>query len=461
MFLKMGDQQDKRNWYIYFAVLSTTLIVVVTGSCFTWTSPIIPKLSSTNHHVNPIGKPLTLSESAWIVSSMSLGLIFGPSLSMTLSKFFCKKSILLLVGLPLVLAQIICLFSSTVQYFLIARFLMGVAAGAVWSVLPNYIAEIAEDSNRGFLGTLAGVMSTGGSLIPYIIGPYVSIKTFTIISLLPMGLYYILFGWFVPDSPYDLILKHQERKAGQSLMKFRGTTKIEKELDYISSTIHSSNNDEGFGYLFRNEGLRRALLICVILMVFQQFSGIQAVGSYTQTIFELAGSELSSEICAMIVGTVSLISVLISSRLIDTMGRKILITVSFIVTALSLFSLAVYFYMLSAKMDVSPVSWLPMIGVIIYMFAFNFGLGILPWVILGELFPSNVKAVASTITSLANFCLSFNVTACFPYMVEAIGMSGTFFTFGVVMVLGTVFSLIFVPETKGKSLMEIEKMLKC
>ncbi|KAF7287991.1 hypothetical protein GWI33_000051 [Rhynchophorus ferrugineus] len=456
----MGEQQAKNKWYIYFAVLSATLVVIVTGSCFTWTSPILPKLSSFDANINPIGRPVTIGESAWIVSIMSLGLMFGPPISIVLSKYLCKKNTLLVTAFPLFIGQIICLFAHDVQYFLMARFLMGIASGAIWSVLPNYIAEISEDANRGLMGSLAGVMSTGGSLIPYVVGPHVSLKTFTIISLVPLVLYYILYGWFVPKSPYDLVINGKETEAETSLIILRGSQKIHKELEYICSSVKSLDSEEGFSKLFRNPDLFRALKICVLLMAFQQFSGIQAVGSYTQLIFELSGSSISPEISAMIVGTVSLISVFISSHLIDSMGRKILMTMSFSVSSLALFSLSIYFYMLSHEMDVSQIFWLPIVSVVIYMFAFNFGLGILPWVILGELFPHNVKAAAATIASLANFCLSFNVTVGFPYMILLLGMGGTFLTFGLVMILGTIFCLLCVPETKGKSLGEIEKMLQ-
>ncbi|KAF7270487.1 hypothetical protein GWI33_016553 [Rhynchophorus ferrugineus] len=345
-----------------------------------------------------------------------------------------------------------------VVYFLIARFLMGFACGVEWSVLPTYVAEISEDRNRGLFGTLTGAMSTAGLLVSYLVGPFVSIKYFCCVNIATLCLYYVLFWPFVPNSPYDLISNGKLEEAEQSLRKLRRTTEVQKELNYMSALV-SSSNDKRVKDLFLDRGLSRALVLCITLMIIQQLSGCAALSSYAQSIFQLSGTTIPSDLAAVIIGTFSLISGLISSSLIDKLGRRILLITSCSVSSLALFSLGTYFFLLTSNVDTSALYWLPLASLITYMFSYNLGLIILPFVVVGEVFPSNVKAPAATLATLSNYSMSFVVTICFPYLVEYAGMSATFLMFGVILIIAALFCYFKLPETKGKSFKDIEIML--
>ncbi|KAH1000018.1 hypothetical protein HUJ04_008241 [Dendroctonus ponderosae] len=150
--------------------------------------------------LNPIGRPVTITESAWIVAAMTLGLMIGPILAV-----------------------------------LALRILMGIGSGAVWSVLGTFIAEIAENKNRGFLGSFPGIASNIGSLSVYVIGPYTKIWQFSIVQIVPIILFCMTFGFLVPDSPYDLIVRGKSDLAEKSLKKLRQTDKFKLIFMDLSS----------------------------------------------------------------------------------------------------------------------------------------------------------------------------------------------------------------------------------
>lgn len=410
--------------------------------------------------MNPIGRPATINEAAWIVSSMLLALISGPLFSMVALKFITKKSILLASMAPLAASHLICCFAHDVTSFLLARIFMGVGTGAIWAILGTYIGEIAEPSNRGFLGSITGISSSLGSLMVYVAGPYLSTRNFGILNLVPIALFYVTFS-FVPDSPYDLVLKEKFDHAEISLMRLRQSSHIKKELEFIKDTVTmGSDNKVHFRDFIKDRTLCRGLLICVGLMGCQTLSGIHAVVSYAETIFSVAGNFIPAAYAPMIFGVFAVVAISVSSGLVDKMGRKSLLAGSCVVESISLFGLGLYFVCLNAGYDVTVINWLPVVSVIVFQVAFNFALGCIPWIVTGEVFHSNVKGAASTLVSISNFILAFLVTICFPYLVECIGMGLTFWGFAIIMLLGAAFCLFILPETKGKNFQEIQELLK-
>ncbi|XP_030753073.1 facilitated trehalose transporter Tret1-like [Sitophilus oryzae] len=330
-------------------------------------------------------------------------------------------------------------------------------------------------------------MGAAGTIVSYLAGPYVSLLTFSIVNLIHLVLFFILYGLFSPDSPYDLIIKGKRSlislvlffilyglfspdspcdliikgklaEAESSLSKLRCNSNVEKELSHISSSINSGNN-KTFIDLFRDRGLKKALKIGMLLMAFQQLPGIGAVLSYTETIFVMAGSTIRADISASVIGGVSLFSVIISSRLIDTMGRKILLVISCTLAFISLSALSVYFLLYDNGVDTFPIFWLPIVSLIAYILGFNIGLAALPWVILGKVFSSNVKNSASFIVCVTNYVICLGVTISFSYLVQLAGIGSTFLVFAVIMLAGAIYCYTVVAETKEISFQDIQIML--
>ena len=204
-------------------------------------------------------------------------------------------------------------------------------------------------------------------------------------------------------------------------------------------------------------------------MLFQQFSGINAVIFYSVSIFESAGSTLDSNLCSIIVGVVNLMATLVSTALIDRLGRKILLHMSNSLMIVSLILLTIYFHLQSfTKTEikdeywistVESIGWLPLLSIMMYVTGFSLGWGPIPWLFMGEALPAKIRAPAASIVTAINWSVSFLVTKLFPIMQDLIGATAIFGVFTAVMILATIFCVLVVPETKGMSLEDIEAVM--
>ena len=205
-------------------------------------------------------------------------------------------------------------------------------------------------------------------------------------------------------------------------------------------------------------------------MTFQQLSGINAVIFYSVSIFksvETEGSNLDSNLCSIIIGIVNVCSTLVATGLIDKLGRKILLYISDALLVISLTSLAGFFYLKGLVVDendpndpwagtVASLSWLPLVNLMLYVIGFSLGWGPIPWLFMGEALPAKIRGPAASIVTAFNWGCTFVITKAFPGLLAVIGEVGVFSLFAAIMVLGTIFTIFFVPETKGMTLEDIE-----
>lgn len=189
--------------------------------------------------------------------------------------------------------------------------------------------------------------------------------------------------------------------------------------------MDSVTGDAKLSDLFTVRANFMALIISLALMLFQQFSGINAVIFYAQSIFEAAGSTLDPALCTIIVGVVQVVMTVASALLIEKAGRRILLLQSSVMMGLCLIMLGVYFSLKEGGTDVSKISVLPLGSVVLFIICFSLGFGPIPWMMMGELFASDVKGVASAIAVMFNWTLVFIITKTFAMMQAAWG-SGKF-----------------------------------
>lgn len=342
----------------------------------------------------------------------------------------------------------------------VGRFIGGIAIGAVSVATPMYIAELAESSIRGALGTLFQLQLTIGVLFGYLAGMVGDHRALSFMSCaLPM-LFLITFSW-MPESPVFLLSKNRKDAAKKALQWFRGRDyDVEDELTKMEDTIQEAEQKKGtLGDLMSSRGTVMALIIALGLMTFQQLSGINAVIFYSGKIFESSTSSLSATTASIIIGVVQVLATYSSTLLVDKAGRRILLLVSSTVMAVCLTALGLYFYLQSHGHDVSSISWLPLASVAMFIIVFSMGFGPIPWIMLGELFPSNVKGIASAVTAAFNWILAFAVTKSFQNLLDLLGSPVTFWLFAVMCIAGTIFTAVLVPETNGKDLEEIQLQL--
>lgn len=434
---------------------------MVAGQGYAWTSPSIPKLNGDiDPEHNPLKQPITLLEESWIASLQSLGAICGPLFTGPLSNKIGKKRTIILFFTTVLISDIILIVAKRVIHFYIARFMIGVGTGCVLSLIPLYVAEISDVSQRGSTSILISLSMTSFQLFTYIIGPFITIRTMAIISLVPSLLFIISFGPFVPESPYQLVFQNRMDEAKQSLKKLRGHINVDQELEEIILTVRQTQTKIIFRDLFQHKVVKKCMIISLGVLFFQQCSGIVAIISYLQTIFDSSGGAISGDKSVMLVGLVQFLTVIIVIKLVTCVGRKTLILYSFSGLFISLVTLGMYFYLYSKGYNMKSVSWLPIVCVCFYIFCFNFGIGPVSWTILGEIFPQNLKSHLSSMATFAMFFTSFLITLIFPSLSEYLGVAGTLWIFAGFAFFGIIFVYIFIPETKDKTFLEIQKLLE-
>ncbi|KAJ8931871.1 hypothetical protein NQ314_015137 [Rhamnusium bicolor] len=418
----------------------------VCGTTFGWTSPEIPKLKGILD--NPLGAPISKAEEGWIGSFLPLGAALGPFAAGIAADKIGRKKTLLVSAVPFIVAFILNLVATNVNYFFMSRFLCGLGVGSVFTVLPMYIGEISDDEVRGSLGSFMQLFIVIGLLFSYGLGPYLSIHWFNIILLIPPIAFLVIFLFFIPESPYYLVQVGDRDGAEDALIKLRA--KIDE----------AQQNKSSFFDIFKSRGLTMALFLSVSLVALQQFSGINIILFYAQDIFTDAGVSLAPEICTIIIGVVQIAASGATPALVEKRGKRFLLLLSAIGMGISQGVLAYFFFLKDdQKSDVSAIGWLPIASLIVYIVTYCLGFGPLPWAVMGELFPGNIKSVASTVTASGCWVLGFLLTKYFGMVADLIGKSGSFGIFSVCCLGAAIFTYKLVPETSGKSLQEIQDIL--
>ncbi|KAL3269490.1 hypothetical protein HHI36_008557 [Cryptolaemus montrouzieri] len=418
---------------------------------------MLAKLNGTTD--NPLGRIISSDspEASWLGSLVTVGAIFGSfAFGMAAGKFG-RKPVLIFLGFPFIISFLILAFCTNIWFFYFARAFSGFALGGVFTVIPMYSGEIADDSNRGLLGAAMNCFLTLGLLVTVCVGPYVSFMCFHIFLTVFPIIFIILFTLLCPESPYYLI-KKDFRKAEESLRKIRGTYDVSKELSEIKENVEKAEGGS-IMTIIQEAGLRKAFLIGAGLIFFQQFSGINVVLFYGTNIFQVASPNMDAALGPIIIQLVQFGTSFITPIFSDRSGRKILLVISHISMLTVEIFLGLYFYLRDNGTNVDSISWLPIATLVLYITGYNFGAGPIPWAVMGELFPTNIKDLASAGVSAVCWICGFVITLTFQGVSNNIGMGPTFWIFSGFGVFATVFVITYVIETKGKSLQQIQDEL--
>ncbi|KAI5713917.1 hypothetical protein M8J76_007798 [Diaphorina citri] len=431
-------QPEGRKLNQYLATVIVAFGPFCVGTGLAWTSPVLPMLTEPP---SVIGTVVSSGEASLIGALMPIGAIFGAPAGPFADKFG-RKPVILAFCFPYILSWLLILFAQNIYMLFVARFIAGVGTGGLCAIIPMFIGEIAESSIRGALGSFFQMFLTLGVLYVYCLG----LSTYTVIAIgclvIPILLFILLF-LIVPETPIFLMKSGKPEKAEVSLRYYRGAQyDVATELAAIQKEIDAASEKKAtFSDLFSSRANLRGLIVSLGLMMFQQFSGVNTVIFYSNDIFKSAGSTLDPSISAIIVGVVQCIVTGLSVVLVDKAGRRLLLLLS------------------NSGSDVSSIAFLPLISVIMFIVMFSLGFGPIPWMMVGELFAAEVKGIATGIAVAVNWIGAFLVTLCFGFLVRHFGSAATFWIFTVCCVVGTVFTFMVVPETKGKTLAQIQREL--
>lgn len=354
-------------------------------------------------------------------------------------------------------------FAKNVYLYYFGRFLGGISVGGEYTLLPMYIAEISEDSHRGIYSVTLGIFWSLGNFLPYAVGPFLSIKFFNLLAAGCTVLFMVAFLSIGTETPHFLVSEKRIEDAEAVLMLLRSAERkdIQKELLNIQEMIASEEHGSLFD-IITDKCLRKALIISIILIIFQQLIGVgSALPCYLQPILEATGTKISSDIGSLVMGLCLIMFSLVVPFIIERYGRKTLIIFSSIGTSFFLVSLGIFFYLKESTIySTGSLFWLPLSSMISTLFMYQIGLNVMPWTITSELFPRSVKQVSATSVSFACYFAMFFMTQYFNEMNITLGRSGTFWFYAAMSLICAIFTLFFVPETRGKTLAEIQNMIR-
>lgn len=352
--------------------------------------------------------------------------------------------------------------AKNINLYYITRFIQGLCLGSTAIVMPLFISEVTEDHNRGKFGTFHSFFMCLGNIYGYTMGSLFGIKWFTIICAIPLVISVPLFAIFVPESPYYLVSKGYRNSAKIAFEKFLmiKPNKAEKVLIQTVNTIHETSMKKSTFSFLLDPGTRRALFLICVLLIVQQASGLFAILAYLSTILSSSNIPLSENVSCILISCIQLFSNVLAATFIEKLGRKFLLLTSSVMVTIALLVLGLYFELLTSKYEFSrSASWLPIIGLVVLILGYGFGLGPVCFILSSEIFPQDFKTVAGSFSLFISGIACFILVYTFPIVRDLLGISWCFWILGVLCILGFIFIYCLISETKGKSFLDIQVMM--
>jgi len=399
---------------------------------------------------------LSVFEHGLTISIALIGTVIGSMLGSKPSDRFGRKNTLYFVAIAYLLSSIGTAVADNWYIFLVFRFLGGLGVGTSSVTAPIYISEVSPADRRGRLVGLFQFNVVLGILISYLSNYLISQLGETSwrwmlgVQAFPSLIFLILIR-FIPESPRWLILKKQATEKALEILRIINPLNCDQELISIqNSSLDSEGNRHKKESIFSGN-YSKPIALAMLFAFFNQVSGINAIIYYAPRIFEMAGLGAHSSLLSTVgIGMVNFIFTLLAINIIDRVGRKLLMLIGSVGLICALLLVAFTFYSGHFNGFAIPVYMM----VFIAFFAFSQGAVI--WVFISEIFPNQVRAQGQTLGSSTHWVMAAIIAFSFPYFAETLGGATTFFFFASMMVLQLIFVWRWMPETKGKSLEQIE-----
>jgi SP family arabinose:H+ symporter-like MFS transporter len=379
-----------------------------------------------------------------------------------LSDRFGRRKVLFLCAVLYAGSGVLSAVPRTFSGFLAARFISGLGIGASSMVCPVYVAELAPPAKRGRLGSLFQLGIVIGIFLTLFINAWIQgrgdeawnaaagwrwmLGAEVAPATVLLGLLF-----FVPESPRWLVQARREGEAQKILESITTPEQAQLELGTVREALGA---EEGkFAELFHAR-FRKPLLLAVALMAFSQFSGINAIMYYSTKIFTTAGVGVKGAfVSSVVIGLVNLVFTFVAIAFVDRGGRRLLLLIGLAVQVVALGAVG---WMFHAGMNGAPL----LAAILLFIGAFAMALGPIPWILSSEIFPTKVRGRAMSVATFTIWTSCYVVAQTFPMLNDnpSIGPAKAFWVYGLFSLLGFVFVLTLVPETKGRSLEEIEKI---
>lgn len=405
----------------------------------------------------------------WAMSSALIGCLAGALLSGEWSDKYGRKKMLIIASSLFVLSAYGTGAVDSFTWFIAYRILGGFGIGIASNISPVYIAEVAPASVRGKFVSLNQLTIVLGILMAQLanwqIGEHFTQGTGALSAdsiewawrwmfwaeLIPAGLFFIL-SFIIPESPRWLATANRTAEAGKILSRIGGEAYAKQTLAEMAQLINEKQEKANWGALCK-PGVRNVMIIGIVLAIFQQWCGINVIFNYAHEIFSEAGYAVSDVLMNIVVtGVTNVVFTFVAIYTVDKWGRR---TLMFVGSA----GLALIYAILGTCYFLGISGWPMLLLVVMAIACYAMSLAPVVWVVLSEIFPVRIRGMAMAISTFFLWVACFLLTYTFPLLNEAVGASGTFWLYGVICLAGFFFIRAKLPETKGKTLEELEKEL--
>ncbi len=402
---------------------------------------------------------LTAAMKGWAASSAIIGCIFGAMVAGWASDKFGRKKVLMLTAVLFGVSAVGSAIPANLTQFAIYRFIGGLGIGAASMVSPLYITELAPAKIRGKLVSYYQLAIVLGILLIFFVNSIIQGSgdeawnveygwRYMMGSEILPALLFLVSMFFVPESPRWLTKEGREKEAMAVLSSINGEAKAGEILQEVKETLHEEKGT--LSELFAGR-FRKAIFVGIVLSIFSQVQGINAIMYYAPEIFKAVGTGTDAAFQqTVIIGVINVLFTFVAINFVDKMGRKTLLLLGGAGMGLSLLMVGLAFHF-------GWTGYGLLIFILFYIACFAASYGPVTWVVISEIFPIKMRGLAMSVATFALWVAVYLVTQMFPILLDSAGPAATFWIFSGMSLLGFFFVWSQVPETKEKTLEEIEK----
>ena len=396
----------------------------------------------------------------WVVGSALLGCVAGVLIVGRLTDWLGRWRMFLVSALLFLVSALWCYFANSAGELVVARIVGGLGVGFASLLVPIYIAEISPPNIRGALVSLHQLGIVTGMNLAYLVNAWIGRGGNEVwladhgwrLMLAACGVPAIVFlvlMCLMPESPRWLIKRGRDDDALRVLRRLHDESSAQAEVQEIRAAVVQEQGK--IRELFRPR-VRNVMLMAMTLALFQAITGINVIMYYAPSIYASVGVGTSSALAQQVINGLALIAGTVSSMfVVDRLGRRPIMLMAITVMGLSLAMVGVFF----GNAGSSGLGWGMVLCTLLYIYAFNFGMGGIYWVMISEIFPTRVRGAASSLSVVFLWGGNYLVLLVFPTMLDAL-KGHVFYVFAGICALCLAFMCYFVPETKGKTLERIE-----
>ncbi|KAH6824967.1 inositol transporter 1 [Perilla frutescens var. hirtella] len=463
-----GSSRRKITYFSNSYVLGLTVAAGIGGLLFGYDTGVISgALLYIRDEFEEVDQSSFLQET--IVSMALVGAIIGAAVGGWFSDAFGRKKATLSADVVFALGAIVMAAAPNPYILIVGRFLVGLGVGIASVTAPVYIAEASPSEIRGGLVSTNVLMITGGQFLSYLVNlAFTEVpgtwRWMLGVSGLPAIVQFIIMI-FLPESPRWLYMKKHKSEAIAVLSKIYDPFRLEEEIDQLATALEEDRqrkNQVSYFDVFRVKELRLAFLAGAGMQAFQQFTGINTVMYYSPTIVQMAGfqSNQLALLLSLVIAFMNALGTILGIYLIDHFGRRKLALSSLSGVTISLVILAVAFLFQPSGSVSGLYGWMAVLGLALYISFFAPGMGPVPWTVNSEIYPEAYRGLCGGMSATVNWISNLIVAQSFLSITEAAGTGATFLILAAVAVAAFIFVAVFVPETKGLSFEEVERIWK-